>query len=261
VSCGGNPKKAAILDNFSWGDVNDPRILGELVRASYGCYDTAVALKVPFISGKDSLNNVFSLNRKKKSILSTLLISCVTICDDITKSPSSDLKEPGNLIYIIGTTKKEIGGSHYFGLFNRTGNSVPKLDFRLSYKTLSKIHSVIKKGYIKSIHDCSEGGIGVTIAEMVIGGRLGAEIYLGKIIRQGALRDDELLFSESNTRFLVEIQKQKKKSFEEYLKGIPFANIGKVEDSGKLTIYTHKQKVVNLNIRKMVRKWKESIVW
>lgn len=261
VSCGGNPKKAAILDNFSWGDVDDPKILGELVRASYGCYDTAVSLKVPFISGKDSLNNVFSLNRKKKSILSTLLISCIAICDDVTKSPSSDLKEPGNLIYIIGITKKEIGGSHYFRLFNRTGNSVPKLDFKLSYKTLTKIHSVIKKGYVRSIHDCSEGGIGVTIAEMVIGGRLGAVIYLEKIIKQGALRDDELLFSESNTRFLVEIQKQKKKSFEEYLEGIPFASIGKVEDSGKLTIYTHKRKVVNLDIKKMVKKWKGRIEW
>ncbi|GAH72321.1 unnamed protein product, partial [marine sediment metagenome] len=248
VACGGNPNKAAILDNFSWGDVNNPKILGELVRTSYGCYDTAVALKVPFISGKDSLNNVFSLKGKKKSILSTLLISCVSICDDVTKSPSSNFKQARNLIYIIGKTKKEMGGSHYFKLFNRTGNAVPELDFKQSYKTLKKIHRAIKKGYVSAIHDCSEGGIGVAISEMIIGGRLGAVMYLEKIIREGNLRDDELLFSESNSRFIVEIPEKRRKAFENCIKGIPYAPIGEVQYSKKLTIYTKKKKAVELDI-------------
>lgn len=261
VACGGNPNKAAILDNFSWGDVNNPKILGELVRTSYGCYDTAVALKVPFISGKDSLNNVFSLKGKRKSILSTLLISCVSICDDVTKSPSSNFKQARNLIYIIGKTKKEMGGSHYFKLFNRTGNAVPELDFKQSYKTLKKIHRAIKKGYVSAIHDCSEGGIGVAIAEMIIGGRLGAVMYLEKIIREGNLRDDELLFSESNSRFIVEIPEKRRKAFENCIKGIPYAPIGEVQHSKKLTIYKKKKKVVELDIDTIVKKWKQRITW
>jgi len=261
VCCGGNPENAAILDNFSWGDVSNPKILGELVRASYGCYNAAVALKVPFISGKDSLNNVFSLKGKKKSILSTLLISCISICDDVKKTPSSDFKEAGNLIYIVGKTKKEMGGSHYLKLFNRTGNSVPELDFKLSHQTLKKVYFAIKKGCVKTIHDCSEGGIGVAIAEMIIGGRLGAVIYLEKIIREGKLRDAELLFSESNSRFIVEIKKQKKNVFEKCIKGVPFAQIGKVEDSGKLMLYKNKTKVAVIEIKEMVRKWRQRIRW
>ena len=261
VSCGGNPNKSAILDNFSWGDVNNPKILGELVRASFGCYDTSIALKVPFISGKDSLNNVFSLNGKKKSILSTLLISCISICDDVTRSPSSDFKKEGSLIYIIGKTKKEMGGSHYYRLFNKTGNSVPKLNFKLSYKILNKIYNVIKKGYVNSIHDCSEGGIGVALAEMSIGGRLGATLNIENINKEGNLRIDELLFSESNSRFIVEIPERKKKMFEKVIQGIPFAQIGNVENSGKLMIFKKKREIAELKINKMVSNWKQRITW
>ncbi|MCK4234103.1 phosphoribosylformylglycinamidine synthase subunit PurL [candidate division WOR-3 bacterium] len=261
VSCGGNPNKSAILDNFSWGDVNNPKILGELVRASFGCYDTSTALKVPFISGKDSLNNVFSLNGKKKSILSTLLISCISICDDVTRSPSSDFKKEGSLIYIIGKTKKEMGGSHYYRLFNKTGNSVPKLNFKLSYKILNKIYNVIKKGYVNSIHDCSEGGIGVALAEMSIGGRLGATLNIENINKEGNLRIDELLFSESNSRFIVEIPERKKKMFEKVIQGIPFAQIGNVENSGKLMIFKKKRGIAELKINKMVSNWKQRITW
>jgi len=261
VSCGGNPEKAAILDNFCWGDINDSRILGELVRASYGCLDTAVALKVPFISGKDSLNNLFSHKGKKKSILSTLLISCISICDDVTKSPSSDLKEDGNLIYIIGETKRELGGSHYFKLLNRTGNDVPKLDFKLSQRILKRVHSAIEKNYIRSIHDCSEGGIGITIAEMVIGGRLGAELDLEKIIRKGKMGQDELLFAESNSRFIIEVEEKKEKLFEKSIEDIPSAQVGKVVNSNELTLFKKGKKVLELGIEEMLNKWKERIVW
>jgi phosphoribosylformylglycinamidine synthase II len=261
VSCGGDPNQSAILDNFSWGDVNDPLILGELVRASYGCYHTAVALKVPFISGKDSLNNVFSLNNSKKSILSTLLISCVSICNDVEKTPSTDFKQPGNPIYIIGTTKKELGGSHYFKLFHKLGENVPKLDFDLSLETLKSVHHAISEGYLRAIHDCSEGGIGVTVSEMVMGGRLGAEIHLEKIVKNEKMREDELLFSESNSRFIVEVIKQKKKEFERKFANLPIAYIGNVNSSQRLTIINKKKKVVNLRIKEIVEHWKEPITW
>ncbi len=261
VACGGNPQKAAILDNFSWGDVENPKILGELMRASHGCYDTAVALKVPFISGKDSLNNVFQVKGKKKSIMGTLLISCVTICDNVNMVPSSDFKEPGNLIYIIGTTKKELGGSHFYKIMNRIGNSVPQLNFKLSLKTLRNTYSAVKKGYVKSIHDCSEGGIGVAISEMMIAGRTGASINLKKIKREDSLTDPELLFSESNSRFIVEVREKDSRQFENTLHGIPFSCFGKVLKSNKFILFKADKKIDEVDINILKTRWKERIKW
>ncbi len=261
VSCGGNPDKSAILDNFSWGDVSNPQILGELVRASQGCRDTAIALHVPFISGKDSLNNTFSLHEKKKSILSTLLISCISICDDVTKTISTDLKKAGNLIYLIGITKRELGASHYYKLYNRIGNSVPHLDLKCSRRTLKKVHRSLKRNVITAIHDCSEGGLSITLAEMAIGGRLGMEIHLEKVISEGKLRDDELLFSESNSRFVVEIPPPKKELFEQLIDGVPHAHIGKVIKAAQLIINRKKRKLVKLSVEHMACTWKKGIVW
>ncbi len=261
VSCGGNPDKSAILDNFSWGDVSNPQILGELVRASQGCRDTAIALHVPFISGKDSLNNTFSLHGKKKSILSTLLISCISICDDVTKTISTDLKKAGNLIYLIGITKRELGASHYYKLYNRIGNSVPCLDLKRSRRTLKKVYRSLKRNVIKAIHDCSEGGLSITLAEMAIGGRLGMEIHLEKVISEGKLRNDELLFSESNSRFVVEIPPQKKELFEHLTDGVPYAHIGKVIKEGTLIINRKKRKLVKLSIEHIATTWKKGIAW
>jgi phosphoribosylformylglycinamidine synthase II len=261
VSCGGDPEKSAILDNFSWGDVSNSKILGELVRASYGCYDTAVALGVPFISGKDSLNNVFSVGGKKKSILSTLLISCISICHDITKSPSIDLKQPKNLLYLVGKTKREMGGSHYYSLYNRVGNSVPKLDFRLSQETLKRIHNAISKKLTLSVHDCSEGGIAISLAEMAIGGRYGASIDLSRIVCSGHLRNDEILFSESNSRFVVEVSPENRREFEKILSPIPCAHIGEVNKTGELVVYSKRDRLLSVRNNDMVKSWKGKISW
>jgi phosphoribosylformylglycinamidine synthase len=261
IACGGDPQKAALLDNFSWGDVNNPRILGQLVRASLGCRDTAIALGAPFISGKDSLNNTFSLNGKKRSILSTLLISCISICDDVTKSASSDLKEEGDPLYMIGVTKRELGGSHFYKLFNRIGNRVPKLDFSVSAETLKNVHRAISQGSVAAIHDCSEGGIGVTLAEMTIGGGRGAEINISSIPTSGTLRADELLFSESNSRFIAEICHTKEAAFKKAMGSVPHARIGSVNASGKLTIRKGKKLVSMIEIGRMARRWKKRIRW
>lgn len=261
VACGGDPGKAALLDNFSWGDVNNPRILGELVRACLGCRDAAVALRVPFISGKDSLNNTFSLRGKKKSILSTLLISCIAICDDVTRSVSSDLKEGGNPVFIIGKTRREMGGSHYYQLLNKVGNSVPKLDFSQSHSTLAATHQAIKRGYISAIHDCSEGGAAVALAEMAIGGERGADISISSIPREGDLRSDEVLFSESNSRFIAEIHRDKQSLFKKTMAGIPHARIGTVTDSGMLSLKAGKRELLCLEVSTMAARWKKRIQW
>ncbi len=122
--------RTAILDNFCWGNTRRPEQLGTLVRAALACYDCAVGFGVPFISGKDSLNNEFNTGAEVIAIPPTLLISALAVVEDVTKCVTMDLKAPGNAVYLVGTTYPELGGSHYLGLFGLTGSTVPQVRVR-----------------------------------------------------------------------------------------------------------------------------------
>jgi phosphoribosylformylglycinamidine synthase len=128
IAVGGNLNRVALLDNFSWGNTSRPESLGALVRACQACYDMAVAYGTPFISGKDSLNNEFEFEGKTISIPDTLLISAISVMEDSNKAVSMDFKNAGDLIYIVGTTNNELGGSEYFRSLGFIGNNVPKVN-------------------------------------------------------------------------------------------------------------------------------------
>ena len=263
VAVGGDIDRIALLDNFCWGDPQKPEQMGGLVRAALACYDIAKGYGTPFISGKDSLNNEYiDYNTGKRiSIPGTLLISSICVMEDIRIAVTMDFKENGNLIYIIGKTFNELGGSIYFKLFNKIGNTVPKVDTKLGKKIFKNIHNAIKSKLIKACHDCSEGGIGVALAEMCFSGGLGAVIYLDKVPKDSNLnRDDFILFSESNTRFIVEVEKKNKSEFERIFKDVPFANIGKIEDTKKLIIYGLNGNVIlNEDINKLKESWQSPL--
>jgi phosphoribosylformylglycinamidine synthase len=161
VAVGADPDRIALLDNFCWGDPKDPARLYTLIEACRGCYDAAVSYGTPFISGKDSLNNTYvDVDGARHSIPDTLLISAIGIVPDVTKTITMDLKKPGNHLYLLG-------------------NPVNLEDRRLGYRAL---HQLILSGKIVSCHDISDGGIEVAIAEMCIGGRLGAALDLKHVI-------------------------------------------------------------------------------
>ena len=118
VAVGADPSRIAILDNFCWGDCERPETLGSLVRAALACHDLSIALGTPFISGKDSLNNEFSYvdasgERQTIAIPPSLLVSAIGQIDDVAHAVTMDLKSPGNLLYLVGETKDELGGSHF----------------------------------------------------------------------------------------------------------------------------------------------------
>ena len=125
VAVGADPARIALLDNFCWGNTDRPEVLGSLVRAAEACRDVALAYGMPFISGKDSLNNEYHSGRAGIiGIPPTLLISALGQVPDVRRCVTMDLKEPGNLLYLIGTTRDELGGSHYHlvrGLNGRDG--------------------------------------------------------------------------------------------------------------------------------------------
>ncbi|HDN97853.1 MAG TPA: phosphoribosylformylglycinamidine synthase subunit PurL [bacterium] len=260
VCVGGNPKKVAILDNFCWGDVNDERQLGLLVRTVKGCRDFALKYKVPFISGKDSLNNFFVENGKKISIPGTLLISAIGIIEDVRKSVTSDFKKSGNPVYICGKTYRELGGSHYYKILGIDGGIVPKPRPEKAMEIMEKIHIAMKNGWIKSCHDCSEGGISVALSEMVIGGGTGVDADIEKIICEDG-KIETKLFSETQGRFLIEVDEKYERDFERLMENTEFSKIGKVIDEPLMRIRKGREILFEIRYEDLKNSWKGSIRW
>ncbi|MBM4448582.1 MAG: phosphoribosylformylglycinamidine synthase subunit PurL [Chloroflexi bacterium] len=263
IAVGGNLRRVALLDNFCWGSVNRPDMLGALVRAAQACYDMSIVYGTPFISGKDSLNNEFQSEGKTISIPHTLLVSAIGVMDDVSRAISMDFKQAGDFIYIAGSTRCELGGSAYFKTSGFIGNSVPMVDPRQSKRLMDSLSRATGKGLVRACHDCSEGGIGVAVAEMAFAGGLGAslnlkEVPLGELID----RDDFILFSESNSRFIVEVSPENQEAFEKEMAGMPFALIGQVSNKPKLEIRGRKgAKVASISTDELKEAWQKPLRW
>ncbi|HWB00317.1 MAG TPA: phosphoribosylformylglycinamidine synthase subunit PurL, partial [Pirellulales bacterium] len=246
VAVGADPARIAILDNFCWGDCERPETLGSLVRAAVACHDLAVALGLPFISGKDSLNNEFRFNNERGqrvtiAIPPSLLISALGQIDDASLAVTMDLKEPGNFLYQVGLTKEEMGGSHFALVEQLAGGAVPQVDAAMAKRTFAAIHKAIHAGLVRACHDLSEGGLAAAVAEMAFAGGVGARVFLAQSPGVEALEGQPqatavLLFSESNTRFLCEVRPDDAQAFEALLADVPHAAVGEVVGNDRLTI-------------------------
>jgi phosphoribosylformylglycinamidine synthase len=258
IAVGGSLERVALLDNFCWGNPDKPDRLGSLVRCAQGCYKAAVAFGTPFISGKDSLYNEYTHQGKSLAIPGTILISAIGIIDDVGKSITMDFKKEANSIYVIGTTFDELGGSIYLENLGQLGLHAPQVNFKMAVKTYRAIEKATKAGLIASLHDCSEGGVAVALAEMAFAGGLGATVLLKKLPYKGKQRrEDVYLFSESNSRFLAEVSPGSEKALARIFKGIPWAKVGRVEASPELVVYGLKDKpVINARIDELKEIWK-----
>ncbi len=261
VASGGNLQHTAILDNFCWGNVQEEEKLGSLVRAAKACHDFAILFETPFISGKDSLHNEFVIGNRKMSIPDTLLISAISVVDDVRKCITMDAKKEGNIIYIIGKTYDELGGSYYYELLGHTGANAPIVR-KEARQTFEKLSSAIRKGLVRSCHDCSEGGLAVAAAEMAFAGNLGMKIDLGKVPYDGDKRADKILFSESNSRFVVEICELKEADFEKEMQGVAISRIGEITADKKLTITgLNTATVIDADISELKDCWQKTFRW
>jgi len=249
-------RRIALLDNFTWGNPEKPERLGSLVRACEACYNVAKTFRTPFISGKDSLYNESPLG----PVTPTLLITAVGMVPDVRLTVSMDLKTPGNLLYILGDTYPELGGSEYYKLKGLLGKSVPKLHATKAKKTYYKLTKAMSEGIIKSCHDLSEGGLAVAAAEMAFAGGYGLELNLKAAPNKLATRDDFILFSESNSRFLIEVAQQDSFEFENLMKNKACAIIGKVTKDQKLLIHGLDGKTaIDANLAELWRSWKKTL--
>jgi phosphoribosylformylglycinamidine synthase subunit PurSL len=257
VAVGADPARIAILDNFCWGDCERAETLGSLVRAALACHDVSLALGTPFISGKDSLNNEFSYvdgrgERRTIAIPPSLLISAMGQMDDVGRAVTMDLKTPGNVLYLAGETKNELGGSHYALVNGLTGGQVPTVDPELARRTFAAVHRAIQIGTVRACHDLSEGGLAVAIAEMAFAGGCGAHVDLeADLDDSSAMR----LFSESNTRFVCEVAVDRAAEFERLFGDVPVAKIGKVQEEPRLTIATGTRPIVDAALRDLKAAW------
>jgi phosphoribosylformylglycinamidine synthase len=262
VCVGARPDRIALLDNYCWGDCTKPETLGSLVRASQACYDGGMGFKTPFISGKDSLNNEFLTDDGSTiSIPSTLLISAMSIVDDVNKCVTMDLKKAGNLLFAVGLTKNELGGSHYYKVNGHLGANVPTVDIDVAVKTAQKIHEAITAGLIESCHDCSEGGLAVALAEMAFAGGLGVEADLNGLAKDAACTfTAACLFSESNSRYIIEVTPENHDAFAKTMLNVPFGQVAKVVEDKKLTITSNNANpVIDIDLDTLKAAWQKPL--
>ncbi len=267
VAVGADPDRIAILDNFCWGNPTYADRLGALVRTCQGCYDGAVAYGTPFISGKDSLYNEFN----GKPIPGTLLISAIGIVPDMQRVVTSSFKRAGNLIYLLGETRPELGGSLLFEHLDIDAGIAPAMPAR-PLDRYRALHQAIRAGYVQACHDLSEGGLAVALAEMCLGGRLGADVETERfdierlddattrnlpISQSPSLQSLLRLFSESNGRLLMEVAPEDAAAFEAYFDdGVALVQLGSVTTAPQLTLRTGGQTLTQLSIESMLEAWK-----
>ena len=262
VAVGVDLDHLAGLDNFCWCDpVKSAKTpdgdykLAQLVRSNMAIYDYTTAYGVPCISGKDSMKNDYSIGRTKISVPPTLLYSVIGRISDVRKAVTMDAKRPQDLVYILGETRDELGGSEWFAQHNAVGNKVPRVDAKKAMKLYRALSKAIRAGLVASCHDCSDGGLAVALAETAFAGGLGLNVDLKDVPYRGQKRDDYILFSETASRFVVTIHPEDKAKFDKGMQGNVAREIGFVTGDGLMQASGLSGKIV---IREKIGKLKDA---
>jgi phosphoribosylformylglycinamidine synthase len=267
LAVGGNLKQMAGLDNFCWCDpIQSEKTpdgefkLAQLVRANQALYEYTKAFGVPCISGKDSMKNDYLIGSTKISIPPTVLFSVVSVVPDVRKCVTMDAKRAEDLVYVLGETRAELGASEYYALHGFIGNQVPRVEAQKARKLYHALSAATEKGLVASCHDCSDGGLGVALAEVAFAGGLGIEVDLRRVPVSGMDRNDFVLFSESQSRFVVTVHPKNQKAFENCLQGNVFARVGWVNAGQELAITgLQGTLVVRADIIDLKEEWKRPL--
>lgn len=232
ISVGARPDRIALLDNFCGGNPSDPQVLGELVRAAQACHDVAVAYGTPFISGKDSLYNEFvdPRTQHRRSIPTTLLITALSTLDDASQAVTMDLKKPGHWLFALGWSDEELGGSALSRLRGTRGGRLPALHPRETWPLYLALHQAMKRGWVSSCHDVSEGGWAAALGECALAGGLGLKADLRKVPLRRPLSLEALFFGESQGRFVIEVPPIHRRALQKHFSAQPLSCIGQVTE-------------------------------
>lgn len=266
ICVGADPQQIAILDNFCWPKCDDPRQLGALVRAAEACYDGALAYRTPFISGKDSLSNQFTTEDGRIiAIPQTLLITALGIVPDVLRSRTMDAKAPGNVLLLVGETTAATGGSHLRMVGVGAGEPcIPRVDLQRGPANARAVAELIAAGLVQSAHDCSDGGVLVTAAEMAFAGRVGLDIDLDAVPTAGSLDELVAAFAETPSRYLLEVAPQNVDAVVRKLRAanVRFAQVGTFADHDRLTVRTARRgRILDESLDALRQTWLGTLDW
>jgi phosphoribosylformylglycinamidine synthase len=257
VAVGADPSRVALLDNFCWGDTDRPEVLGALVRAAEACRDLALAYGAPFISGKDSLKNEYHSSGRHIVIPPTLLISALGRVPDVRKCVTMDLKQPGDVLYLVGATTPEMGGSHYHLIHGVTGGVAPAVALDRAPAIFQAVYQAIRAGLVRACHDLSEGGLAVAAAEMAFAGEIGADLTATPTLPNPAW-----LFAESPTRFLIEVRPEDVAAFESQCRDVPWTRLGVTVAEPRLRIAGSNQEwTIDAPLTDLKQAWQSPLRW
>jgi len=240
----------ALTNCLNFGNPEKPDRLWSFREAVRGIGSTAKALGLPIPSGNVSFYNESALGPCPP----TPVVLGVGIVDDLRRCVTSDFKEAGDPIVLVGTTRAELGGSEYLRLRKAGGGAVPTVDPSSLRVSLDHLRSAIENGTVAACHDLSHGGLAIAAAEMCLGGDLGADL---KTTAMDPMRWDVQLFSESNGRWLLEVRKDRYEEFGHLMEGIPATYLG---TTGGTSLHLGKgRQWTSLAIPAMRKAWTETI--
>jgi phosphoribosylformylglycinamidine synthase len=274
IAVGADPERIALMDNFTWPRVDhDPEKnpdgkhkLAQLVEAFRGFHDAYAFFKTPPVSGKDSMSMDGTIDlegggSRRVSAPPTLQVTSSGIVDDVEKCVSMEAKCAGDVVYIVGETRDELGASEFYDMHEHIGRNIPKLNFEKAEKTYHAVAQAIEKGVVSSCHGCYKGGLAVALAQSAFAGEVGMKLFLEGIPTDGLKEDYKILFSESQGRFVITIPQDYVIGFEDFLEmsGVDFAHIGVVTDQPYFVVKGLKgNKVINTNIFELKNAYKKT---
>ncbi|HLD43389.1 MAG TPA: AIR synthase-related protein [Candidatus Nanoarchaeia archaeon] len=228
----------------------DPYVAAQVMRMLKGAADAEEAFNAPTISGKDStsMERTYTSTETGKNVhvkaKCELLMSAVGVIPDDSTLTTSDFKLPGDLVYIVGETRNELGASEFYLLHGETGRNVPKSDFAEIKERYAAVSNAIKQDLVHSCQYIAKGGLAASLANSSLGGDLGVFVELGALDTPLGTRPDTLLFSESTGRFVVSVHPSNRKEFEESMKGAYLRLIGDVRKDKEFKITSYGAGVV-----------------
>lgn len=268
VAVGADPDALAGVDNFCWcdpvaSDKNpDGRYkLAQLVRACKALRQFALAYNVPCVSGKDSMKNDYLGGGERISIPPTVLFTVLGVIGNVTCTQTSDFKREGDHIYLLGGTLRELAGAEAASELKLTGGRVPHVDTTAALPRYRAVHALMGQRALSACHDCSDGGLAVALAEMCIGGRLGADVDLNAVHALEDMNCTELLYSESASRLLVSVRPDLAMLMDALGMWQSCQRIGTVTGDKHLTLRSNTSVLLREDVEALSKSFKRTLDW
>ena len=261
VLAGTNPDKIALLDNFCMGNPECPTELGRIVECTKGIREAALAYGAPYVSGKDSFYNYFETEDGPVNIPVTFLCSGFGVVEDASHVHGSSLRRSDSVLFLVGNTEDEMGGSVYARVKGVKDCKVPQTDCAANFAIYKQYYDkALTQGLVLSAHDLSEGGLAVAAAEMAFSGKGGITLNLDALPTVGGWKNNAVpCFGESTGRFLVEVDPDMADEFAAAMADTPCARIGSATTDGKLTITAGGATVLQAEIAELKNIWKNGL--